>query len=155
MTRFWRVTMLCLAVAGSAAPQAAVEGSLGASRAATTSAPAKGLGKSMSGLAGSLDKLVKQAPASESTSTTTTIRVPAASLQPATAAAAGETKAKREDPGAIEAGLAYDDLVRRFGPPSMSMTDDSGKMLSYPGKDGTYTVNVVDGKVKSIEKPKR
>jgi hypothetical protein len=50
---------LWLAVAGVAYGQAAVEAGLGAARAATTTAPAKGLGKSMSGLAGSLDKALK------------------------------------------------------------------------------------------------
>src|SRR5436309_15664481 len=49
----------------TAAGQAIMESGLGAARAATTAAPAKGVGKSLSGLAGSLDKALKsQSPGS-------------------------------------------------------------------------------------------
>ena len=44
---------------GTAAGQAIMESGLGAARAVTTAAPAKGIGKSLSGLAGSLDKALK------------------------------------------------------------------------------------------------
>src|SRR5450759_2847796 len=50
---------LWLAMAGTALGQATVEYGLGAARAATTAAPGKGIGKAMSGLAGSLEKAVK------------------------------------------------------------------------------------------------
>ena len=53
---------LCLAEYGRPRfGQAAVEAGLGASRAATSTAPAKGIGKSMAGIAGSLDKALKPA----------------------------------------------------------------------------------------------
>src|ERR1039457_3889415 len=50
---------LWLAMAGTASGQAAVEYGLGAARAATTAAPVKAVGKSIGGLAGSLDKVLK------------------------------------------------------------------------------------------------
>lgn len=59
-----------------------------------------------------------------------------------------------EDPGGIEPGLSYEDLVRRFGPSAMSITSGTEKLLTYRGKDGMFQVKVQDGKVASIAKPK-
>lgn len=149
MLRSGLAVFLGLIGAHPVAAQAVVEGALGAGRAATTTAPVQGVGKSMSGLAGALDKALKQAPASNSSApSTAAVRVPAEKL-----AAPAPDKQKREDAAAIEAGIGYDDLLRRFGQPSMSLTDEDGRTLTYAGKDGTYTVGVVDGKVKSVEKP--
>ena len=56
---------LWMAMSGIASGQAIMESGLGAARAATTAAPAKGVGKSLSGLAGSLEKAIKaQSPGS-------------------------------------------------------------------------------------------
>ncbi|HTX37984.1 MAG TPA: hypothetical protein VME43_23300 [Bryobacteraceae bacterium] len=143
---------LWLAMAGTAAGQAAVEYGLGAARAATTTAPARGVGKSMSGLAGSLDKALKgERPASEAHSATTSPAGLAAHSAPSGPASA--TAAKWEDPGGIAEGLSYPELVRRFGPPSMQITDDAGSKLTYTGKSGAYHVDVEDDKVTSVRKP--
>jgi hypothetical protein len=100
---------LWLAMAGIAYGQAAVEAGLGAARAATSTAPAKGLGKSMSGLAGSLDKALKAGPPkAESTVATPSANTPSAAPAPAPVA-------NWEDPAGIEPGLSYEDMVRRFG----------------------------------------
>jgi hypothetical protein len=139
---------LWLAVSGIAFGQAAVEAGLGASRAATSTAPAKGLGKSMSGIAGSLDKALK--PAQSRSDETISV----ADTVPAPAAPAAPPASKFEDPAGIEAGLTWAELVRRFGPPAMSMTFDGEQSLSYPGKTGTFQVTVREGKVKSVEKPR-
>ena len=140
---------LWLAIAGVAYGQAAVEAGLGAARAATTTAPAKGLGKSMSGLAGSLDKALKAAPSKAESTVANTPSVNAPSAAPVPAPVASW-----EDPGGIEPGLSYEDLVRRFGPSAMSITSGTEKLLTYPGKDGMFQVKVQDGKVASIAKPK-
>jgi hypothetical protein len=58
-----------------------------------------------------------------------------------------------EDPAGIETGLAYDELVRRFGPGSMSITMGPEKSMTYRGKDGTFRVKVKDGAVASVDKP--
>jgi hypothetical protein len=140
---------LWLAVAGIAYGQASVEAGLGAARAVTTTAPAKGLGKSMSGLAGSLDRALKAGPpkAESTASSSPSANAPAASTAPAPVAS-------WEDPGGIEPGLSYEDLVRRFGPSAMSITSGAEKSLTYPGKDGMFQVKVQDGKVASIARPK-
>ena len=148
MTR-WFVA-LCFAMAGIAYGQATVEAGLGAARAATSTAPAKGLGKSMSGLAGSLDKALKGTPKAESIAAST----PAANAPSAAPATASAPAPSWEDPAGIELGLSYEDLVRRFGPSAMSITSGTEKSLSYPGKAGTFQVTVQDGKVASIAKPK-
>ena len=149
MTR-WFVA-LWFAMAGIAYGQATVEAGLGAARAATSTAPAKGLGKSMSGLAGSLDKALKATPPKTPSTAVDTPSANAPSAAPATAPAHAPNW---EDPAGIELGLSYEDLVRRFGPSAMSITSGTEKSLSYPGKAGTFQVTVQDGKVASIAKPK-
>jgi hypothetical protein len=150
MTR--SIVVLWLATAGAAYGQATVEAGLGAARAATSTAPAKGLGKSMSGLAGSLDKALKATPSKAASSAAD---IPSASTASAsTPSAAPAPSPSWEDPGGIEPGLSYEELVRRFGPSSMSITSGSEKSLTYPGKGGVFQVRVEDGKVTSIAKPK-
>jgi hypothetical protein len=149
MTR--SIVVLWLAMTGIAYGQATVEAGLGAARAATSTAPAKGLGKSMSGLAGSLDKALKAGtPKAESIAA----GAPSANAPSATPATAPAPAPSWEDPAGIELGLSYEDLVRRFGPSAMSITSGTEKSLSYPGKAGTFQVTVQDGKVASIAKPK-
>jgi hypothetical protein len=151
--------LLGLAMAGTASGQAVVEYGLGASRAATTTAPAKGLGKSMSGLAGSLDKAIKaagkQGPVEQPTAATTTA-TPAAKTTSAVAAIppVPVPAPTWEDPSGIETGLKYDEMVSRFGPSAMAITDGVERLLTYRGKDGMFQVTVQDGTVKSIEKPR-
>jgi hypothetical protein len=144
---------LCLFLPNPAAGQAAAEAGLGAARAATSTAPAAGIGKAMSGLAGSLDKAIKAGSGSAGSATgATTVTTVRMSPTPAkkTAAAA----ANWEDPNGIEAGLGYADLVRRFGPPAMEITSETGTSLTYAGKAGMFQLEVRDGKVASVEKPR-
>ena len=149
-----RSISLALWFAGAVASfgQTAVEAGLGASRAATSTAPAKGIGKSISGLAGSLDKALK--PAQQASQETDAAATVAATKATVSASAPAAPAKKYEDPGGIEAGTGYDELVRRFGPPAMAMTFDGEQSLSYPGKSGTYQITVRGGKVKSVEKPR-
>jgi hypothetical protein len=153
---------LWLAMAGTAAGQAAVEYGLGTGRAATTVAPEKGVGKAMSGLAGSLEKAIKAGQqGSDAQPTPATAAKPAAKRSSSTAKTPSpsiNTPPPRapnwEDPGGISTGLSYGELVRRFGPPALEITGVAGRSLTYSGKDGTFELEVQDGKVTSIEKPK-
>ena len=54
-----------------------------------------------------------------------------------------------------QAGLGYEELVRRFGPPTMAITNSAGRSLTYQGKDGVFLVEVRDGVVAAIVKPHR
>ncbi|MEO8368193.1 MAG: hypothetical protein ABI806_03265 [Candidatus Solibacter sp.] len=139
----------CLALARPAAGQAGVEAGLGAARAVTTTAPARGIGKSLSGLSGSLEKTIKSGHQSSPLQTVFAAPEPAAKA-PSTPAAPPPTW---EDAVAIESGLAYDDLVRRFGPPTMSISNTTGKSLTYRGKDGWFQVEVLDGAVATVARP--
>jgi len=136
---------LCLAMARPAAGQAAVEAGLGAARAVTTTAPARGIGKSISGLSGTLEKTLK----SGQSSTQNVVTPP----EPKAASPSPIPPPVWEDAAGIETGMAYDDLVRRFGPPTMSISNTAGKSFTYRGKSGWYQVDVRDGAVSSIEKP--
>jgi hypothetical protein len=138
--------LLGLAMAGTAAGQATVEAGLGAARAATSTAPAAGLGKSMSGLAGALDKALKPGqPAAETRPAAKTSPEPEAKPAAAT---------KWEDPGGIETGLSYTELVRRFGPPALEISGEAGRSLTYMGKSGTFHVAVENDQVTGVRKPK-
>jgi hypothetical protein len=145
---------LWLAMAGAAAGQTVVEAGLGAARAATTAGPAKGVGKSISGLAGTLDKALKPGQqASDEQPVAATTAKPAAKT-PSTSGGASPTPAPNwEDPGGVEPGLGYEELVRRFGPPAMAITISAERSLTYRGKDGVFQVKVRDGVVASIDKP--
>jgi hypothetical protein len=142
-----------MGLAGTAAAQATVEYGLGAARAATTTAPAAGLGKAMSGLAGSLDKALKGGqPDSDTRTASKTTSVP--STRPANPADTASAATKFEDPGGIDAGLSYADVVRRFGPPNLEISGETGKTLTYSTKSGSFHVDVEDDKVTSVRKPK-
>ena len=124
---------------GMAAGQAAVEAGLGAARAGTTTAPAKSIGKAMSGLADRLDKAVKAGrqdsgglPAGTAAARST------ARTQSASANNAPPPASNWEDPSDIPIGLTYQELVRRFGPPAMEITGESGKSLTYSVKPGLF-----------------
>ena len=142
---FLAASALWLATTGIASAQATVEYGLGAARAATTTAPAAGIGKALSGLAGKLDGTTK-APQPDSAAR------PSAT-PPGTPGTAAPPAKKWEDPSAIETGLAYDELLRRFGPPSLEITGETGKMLTYSSRDGAFHIGVEDGQVTSIRKP--
>ena len=147
---------LWLAMAGPAAGQAVVEAGLGAAGAATAAGPAKGIAKSMSGLSDALDKALKGGQSVSQELTLTPAPAKLAATNTSTAASASRVPQPNwEDPSGVEPGLGYEDLVRRFGPPAMAITNSSERSLTYRGKDGVFQVEVRDGVVTSIVKPHR
>jgi hypothetical protein len=124
--------------------QATVEAGPGAARVATTTAPAAGLGKSLAGIVGSLDKALKP----EKTEAVSATVKPSATAAPA--APAGPTKVY-EDIKKAEVGMEYGVLVDRFGPPSLETASEDGhKSLTDSGKDGSTRIEIKDSKVRSI-----
>ncbi len=152
---------LWLAMAGTAAGQAAVEYGLGTGRAATV-APEKGVGKAMSGLAGSLEKAIKAGQQSADAQPTPATAAKLAAKRSSSTANTPSPSINTppppapnwEDPNGISTGLSYGELVRRFGPPALEITGGARRSLTYSGKDGPFELEVQDGKVTSIEKPK-
>ena len=126
--------------------QSAVEYGVGASRAATSTAPAKGLGKSISGIAGSIDRVIKSQPSgSKAPAETSVRRVDRPSPSP-------KSTAVYEDLKHAEVGLSYEELVKRFGPPAMVVSASAGrKSLTYLTKDGPTQIEMQDQKVVSIK----
>ena len=140
---------------GNLAAQAIVENALGAARAATSTAPAGKAGKSMSGIAGVLDELLKGAQGAGTSSSGSTVRQTAhPTTTRGTEMPAPKPAVSFEDPRQIQAGMDYEEVVHRFGPPNLQITDGPGTVsLAYSSKDGGLKVEMQDGKVASVERP--
>jgi hypothetical protein len=141
-----------------AAGQASVEYGLGAANASGSAGALKGLGDTINAALGNSEKII--------TPPTTTVIVPAdtKTTTPATKARPGAKTAPPappapkpvyEDPRQIEVGLKYDELIRRFGPPSMAVTNDGdSRTFTYMSKGGPVQVEYSEQKVTSTQKPK-
>jgi hypothetical protein len=158
---------------GPAAGQTAVEAGLGAAGSSTAAAAARNLSGSINGALLNLDNAVRSAgivspskPHSPATSGAAK-SAPAkhaiqrkqagkAAPQPESAAPAILPPPQRyEDAAGIEKGIEYQELVGRFGPPSMEIASgDGAKTMSYVSNSGAVQVEFRDGKVTSVEKPK-
>ncbi|HTS31859.1 MAG TPA: hypothetical protein VMH81_38580 [Bryobacteraceae bacterium] len=160
LQRFWIVFPILLGLNSTLAGQGMVEYGLGAGRAATTTAPMKGVTNAIGGVVGSLDKTLKsgqEAPATISPAKGKAAR-PAAGSQRATLAPAGLTSSAvpvpepvYEDPMGIRIGISYDEMTHRFGPPALEVTGASDvRMLTYHGKKGIVELDVKDGKVSRV-----
>jgi hypothetical protein len=155
------LTFLVLtAMCSVAAAQAAVEYGLGAGAAATTAAPARNLGNQLGGVWNSLDKAAKSgdseilAPSAKSSTASRRSTASAPAKKKAASQAAPPAPPAYEDARHIEAGIAYDELVRRFGQPSMAFTTETGaRTLSYAAHEGTVHVEVENDKVVKVAGP--
>jgi hypothetical protein len=171
-------------LAGTALPaaaQAAIEAGMGASRAATTAAPAKTAGSVIGNLVDQAAKVLggagkAAAPAdtgSPAVSTPAPIvgrssRQPARTPKTPVLAAVHEPAAVTpmaplapaapvyEDPAGILLGTEYQEVLRRFGPPSLSVTTQPGvQSLRYKSEGLPMKVQIRDGKVASVDAPRR
>ena len=83
---------------------------------------------------------------------------PAAGIHPAQTNTANALPARRShwarvhpDPRGIPVGISYKEMIRRFGAPSMKVTDAPGKTtLSYSRRKSRVQVEVENGKVISV-----
>jgi hypothetical protein len=50
--------------------------------------------------------------------------------------------------------MAYDEVLRRFGPPRLQFTEGESISLNYRSKEGPVRVEVQAGKVSSVDKQK-
>lgn len=141
---FCALATLPVGFQGIASAQAMVENALGAGRAAVSSGPMQGLGKSFSGAFGNLEKTLKK-------SLNSTDFQPTAPVQTARTTITLRPAVHYEDAQQIETGTQYDELLRRFGPASLEITTSPvAKTLSYMSHSGPIQVEVRDGKVSSI-----
>jgi len=133
--------------------QTAVEAAFGASHAATTAAPAQGLGKALGAVLNGLDKTLKSGqPASESPGAAAAAVI----VSPDKMATPKADVRTYWDPKPIQPGLAYDDLLQQAGPPVLELTTAPGrKSLMYLAEDGAITrIDMLDGKVLASEASK-
>jgi hypothetical protein len=138
---------LCAAAPGIVRAQAVVEAGLAAGGAATTAAPAaRGIGKSIAGALGGLENTLNAAKGEvESRPSASSGSAKAVDRKPAAPAPV------YEDPSRIRAGLAYSDLIRRFGPPTMDMNSATGgRSLDYTRKETSVHLELADGKVSAV-----
>ena len=147
MREYGPVVFLMLAVCGgTASGQSMVGYGLGAASASTAAAPARGAGKAMSKAWENAGKTAKSGDLEPAGRTS---RSAARRVETKTTAA---PPVNYEDPGKIEEGITYAELIRRFGPPSMQITgEDGGRTLTYLGKGDHAELVVKDGKVGSVE----
>ena len=161
-------TILALAATGTAWTQALPEYSAGAAGSAGASGA---IGNNIGGIIGNLEKSLphddsaNQGPAKKTEPSpagrpATSVKPQRAThrVKPATAPAAPESSQpapKYEDPSQIQLSLAYDEMLRRFGPPAMEITtQQASKKVLYMSPSGTIHIEVVDGVVTSAPKPK-
>lgn len=74
--------------------------------------------------------------------------------QPAkTAAPPAQPKTHFEDPREIQAGISDQELIRRFGPPSLKISGEGSITLTYVTKSGSIHLESADGKIVRVDKP--
>jgi hypothetical protein len=126
-----------------------VENALGAGRAATSTAPMKGIGGALNNLEKTLNKSLngtESAPAAPATHTASTIET-----VHVTPAVVTSPVLHYDEPKQIETGMLYPDLLKRFGPATLSITTGmTTRILSYMSREGTFQVDLVDDKVTAI-----
>jgi hypothetical protein len=154
-----RTAILFIALPAAMAAQAMVENAMGVSRAATSAAPAKKAGEAIGAVLGGLGRTLESADPETASSKATPAKATLAKptpARPASAQSAAETRTDEvtfEDPSGIQKGMEYAEMVRRFGPPSLTLTTGPGEeTLSYARKNATVGVTVRNGKVASVQK---
>jgi len=157
--------LFLVAFTAMARAQAMVEYGLGAGRAATTTAPAAGTGSVFDSLMKRLQDVIQSAKPSSATEAasepapfvaplpkTPSRRAPAAAAKRRAAVPQPPPPPVYEDSGSIQPGIAYDELIHRFGPPMVAVTESPlTRMLLYSGKDGRVELQIEDGKVISVQ----
>jgi hypothetical protein len=158
--RVWTLFLMLFGLEGMLAGQTMIEYGLGAGRAGTSTAAGKGVSKAVGGLVDKLNKVLSTGQEATSTSESPSTSRGTGSArqgtgQRATLAPLGQAPVVPakiyEDPTGIRAGMANEELVRRFGPPALEVTGaSSGRTLTYSGKNGIVQLDLRDEKVSRI-----
>ena len=152
--QIWNLFVLLAALAGAARGQAVAEYGRMARQSSTATAKTYHTSKEIGGVWSSLDKTLKGSPDNAASQeppareTTRRARVPSTK---AGAKRALNATTIYEDPSHIQPGIGYEELIRRFGPPSFAVTTAQGtQSLAYPGKVGGIDLELLDGKVTKV-----
>ncbi len=146
----------------TAAAQSLPEYSAGTAGTLGTAGASSGIGKSISGVVGNLEKTMPADASASKPQSAPVARRAAAAAKPKADAVASKPAdplappaPKYEDPAQIQVAISYDELLRRFGPPSMEITTETtARKLLYMAPAGSIHVEVVDGIVTVAPKPK-
>ena len=146
------ISLVLAAVFCSAAgAQAVVEYGTAAGASANGAAQLQKTGKQIGGVWNSLSKTLQASPdqpGSQSPAPPRTARRASVRSNKAPAPASTPAAETHEDSSSIQPGLAYDELIRRFGAPSFEVTTSPRtKALAYSGKNGTVDIDVQDEQV--------
>ena len=120
----------------------------------SSTATAKGYHTSteITGVWKSLDKTLKGSPSNTGAQeTSVTARVATVRSRTTVSKPTAISGAVYESPDLIQTGIAYEELIRRFGPPSFAVADDTGTTsASYQSKEGNVDLELQDGKVTKV-----
>ena len=154
---WWWLSLTLTAFPACVFAQAGVEYAVGAGAAsgaaAGTAAPLKG---TFNGAIRTLDKALKSNSGAVDQTAPPALPIKKVRVRTPSPRTAGEvTAAKHEDPFQIETGMEYGEMIRRFGPPSIQFTGEAAaKTAVYLQKGSPIQIEIRDGKVASINKPK-
>ncbi len=153
-SRFWVAIVSLAAFGGAARAQAVTEYDSEISRSVTTGRKANRISSEIRGVWQSLDKTLKSAQedggAQEPPSGRTLQRASGRSTVHG-ASKAHAVAVTREDPGGVQPGISYTELVRRFGRPDFEVTASPGTTtLTYFRKDGSIDLELQDGTVTKV-----
>lgn len=149
MRRYIRMLSFLAALPAGLAGQAIVEHAVISGGTAAGAASARNAAKSIGGALRKLDGVAGEAAKSGSGAVT-----PVSAPSPPAAPVAQAKSAKAfEDAGGIKTGLAYSELLRRFGEPAMRISGGGAEQtLIYTRKDGGMAqVRVSGGQVAAVE----
>ena len=137
--------------------QAMAEHAAASGAAPTVAAPMKSVGKGISSALNNAGKALDKTQAVSSRSRPargSAVHCRLRSSLPAQRASVESPKVlvSYEDPNGIQVGVAYEELLRRFGQPSMMITGEDGQQkMYYTGNGHTAEVLVRDGVVVSVK----
>jgi hypothetical protein len=138
-----------------ASAQAVVEAGMATAASSVGTAGARGVGKSVGGAFKNLDKTLNAAGSGGAAKSGSATRHSSTTkAAPAQEKAAAETpKPSYEDATQIQKGIAYEELVRRYGPPVMQFAGaNDTQTMSYMSPGGVVQVELQGGKVTSVAK---
>ena len=157
-SRIW-VSFLAAAAFGAVArAQAVTEYDSEISRSTTTGNKANHISSEIRGVWHNLDKTLKAAQTDAGSPETPPRRTTQRASGRSTLQGASKPPAPvapHEDISGIQPGISYSELVRRFGRPDFEITAGPGTtMLTYFRKDGSFDLELTDGKVTKVAPPK-
>ena len=154
---FWKLYLIAAIAPALLPAQALVEYGLAAAAAGNAGAASR---NAAGGIGGALSNLTRTLNAGQPAATSTAPRTSTAGVSATqTAPAPAKPEVVYEDAAGIQPQMERAELIRRFGPPAMSITGGpDSESMTYDSKAGTVEVEMRNGKVATVQskaKPKQ